>query len=199
MEFLLDPNVAYLLLIAAMMFSLLAIMTPGTGIPELLAVFSVFLAGYAVYHLSMNWWALTLLLLSIVPFAYSLRKPGRTAWLIVSIAGLTAGSVFFFPAAQGLISVHPLLALATTIAYSAFLWVAVRKVVEAAHTRPVHELAGLIGQKGEAKTAVKDDGSVQVAGELWSARSARALAAGSFVRVVGRDGFVLIVEKDANS
>jgi len=199
MEFLLDPNVAYLLLIAAMMFSLLAIMTPGTGIPELLAVFSVFLAGYAVYHLSMNWWALALLLMSIVPFVYSLRKPGRTAWLIVSIVGLTAGSAFFFPAAHGLISVHPLLALATTIAYSAFLWVAARKVVEAAQTRPVHELASLIGQKGEAKTAVKDYGSVQVAGELWSARSARALAAGSLVRVVGRDGFVLIVEKDANS
>lgn len=199
MEILLDPNVAYLMLIAAMMFSLLAIMTPGTGIPELLAVFSVFMAGYAVYHLSMNWWALVLLLVSVVPFVYSLRKPGRAAWLIASMAGLTAGSVFFFPAATGLISVHPLLALATTIAYSAFLWLAARKVVEASQVRPVHELAGLIGQKGEAKTAVKDGGSVQVAGELWSARSARALAAGSFVRVVGRDGFVLIVEKDTTS
>jgi membrane-bound ClpP family serine protease len=72
-------------------------------------------------------------------------------------------------------------------------------VVEAAQTRPVHELASLIGQKGEAKTAVKEDGSVQVAGELWSARSTRSLAAGSFIKVIGRDGFVLIVEKDANS
>jgi membrane-bound serine protease (ClpP class) len=199
MEFLLDPNIAYLSLLAALMLWLLAIMMPGTGIPEILAIFSTVLAGYAVYHLSLNWWALALLILSFLPFLYSLRKPGRTAWLIVSIVGLTAGSVFFFPAAKGLISVNPLLALVTTIAYSAFLWVAVRKVVEAAQIRPVHELAGLIGQKGEAKTAVKEDGSVQVAGELWSARSARSLAAGSFIKVIGRDGFVLIVEKDANS
>jgi membrane-bound serine protease (ClpP class) len=199
MEFLLDPNIAYLLLLAALMLWLLAIMMPGTGVPEIMAVFSTVLAGYAVYHLSLNWWALALLILSIVPFLYSLRGPRRGAWLIVAIVGLTAGSVFFFPAAKGLISVNPPLALVTTIAYSAFLWVAVRKVVEAAQSRPVHELVSLIGQKGEAKTSVKEDGSVQVAGELWSARSARSLAAGSFVKVVGRDGFVLIVEKDANS
>lgn len=199
MEILLDPNIAYLLLIAALMVWLLAIMMPGTGIPELLAIFCTVLAGYAVYHLSLNWWALALLILSIVPFLYSLRGPQRGAWLLISIVGLTAGSVFFFPAAKGLISVNPLLALVTTIAYSAFLWVAVRKVVEAAQSRPVHELASLIGQKGEAKTAVKEDGSVQVGGELWSARSARSLAAGSFVKVIGRDGFVLIVEKVANT
>ncbi len=199
MQFLFDPNVAYLLLIAGMLFSLLAIMTPGTGIPEILAVFAMLLAGYAVYHLSFNWWALAILLLSIVPFVYSIRGPRRGAWLIVAITGFTIGSVFFFPAATGLISVNPLLASVTTIVYSAFLWVAVRKVVEAAQVRPVHELANLIGQTGEAKTAVKEDGSVQVAGELWSARSTRSVAAGSPVKVIGRDGFVLIVERATNS
>ena len=43
--------------------------------------------------------------------------------------------------------------------------------VEIAMVRPVHDLSGLIGQKGEAKTAIEEEGSVQVAGELWSARS----------------------------
>jgi membrane-bound ClpP family serine protease len=36
-----------------------------------------------------------------------------------------------------------------------------------------------------------------VAGELWSAKSDKAIAAGSPVRVVRRDGFVLIVEKNS--
>jgi membrane-bound serine protease (ClpP class) len=199
MQFLFDPNVAYLLLVGGMLLALLAIMTPGTGIVEILAVFAILLAGYAVYHLSFNWWALLILLISLVPFIYSIRAPGRGLWLVASIVGLTVGSVFFFPATQGLTAVNPFIATGTTILYSAFLWVAVRKIVEAAHFRPVHELAGLIGQTGEAKTAVKEDGSVQVAGELWSARSARPLAPGSPVKVVGRDGFVLIVEKDTSS
>jgi membrane-bound ClpP family serine protease len=199
MQLLFDPNVAYLLLVAGMLLALLAIMTPGTGLIEILAVFAILLAGYAVYHLSFNWWALFILLLSLVPFVYSIRAPGRGAWLVTAIVGLTVGSIFFFPATTGLTAVNPLIAAGTTIAYSAFLWIAVRKIVEAAHFRPVHELAGLIGRTGEAKTAIQEEGSVQVAGELWSARSARALAPGSPVKVVGRDGFVLIVEKDTTS
>jgi membrane-bound serine protease (ClpP class) len=198
MQFLFDPNVAYLLLVGGMMLALVAMMTPGTGVVEILAVFAILLAGYAVYHLSFNWWALFILLVSLVPFVYSIRAPGRGAWLLASIVGLTAGSVFFFPAANGLISVNPFIAAVTTILYSAFLWVAVRKVVEAAQFKPVHELSSLIGQKGETTTAVKEDGSVQVAGELWSARSARPLPPGSPVKVIGRDGFVLIVEKESN-
>ena len=63
MEFLLDPNIAYLLLVAGTFFVLIAIAIPGTGIPEILAFFSIVLAGYAVYRLSFNWWALALLFL----------------------------------------------------------------------------------------------------------------------------------------
>jgi membrane-bound ClpP family serine protease len=62
---------------------------------------------------------------------------------------------------------------------------------------PSHDLAGLIGQIGEARTKVDDDGSVQVAGELWSARSEKPIEAGSSIRVVSRDGFVLVVEKSS--
>jgi membrane-bound ClpP family serine protease len=43
---------------------------------------------------------------------------------------------------------------------------------------------------------VHEDGSVQVAGELWSARSEDPIPAGAQVRVLRREGFVLVVEKD---
>jgi membrane-bound ClpP family serine protease len=86
--------------------------------------------------------------------------------------------------------------VATTVVYAATLWICVRKIVEVAVSRPIHELSSLIGQKGEARTLVQEGGSVQVAGELWSARSDRPLKAGSPVRVVGREGFVLVVESD---
>jgi membrane-bound serine protease (ClpP class) len=196
MEFLLDPNIAYLLLVVGMLFAWGAVITPGTGVPELLAVFSLVLAGYAVYHLSFNWWALALLMLSWGPFFYAVRGPRREAWLALSIIGLTLGSSFFFPTKSGLISVHPALAAITTLLYSVFLWISVRKVAEISRQRPAHELSSLIGQKGEARTAVLEDGSVQVAGELWSARSEQSLTAGSPIRVIGRDGFVLKVQLD---
>jgi membrane-bound serine protease (ClpP class) len=198
MEFLLDPNIAYLLLVAGTFFVLMAIAIPGTGIPEVLAVFSIVLAGYAVYHLSLNWWALALLLLSGVPFFFAVRGPRREIWLVVSILGLIAGSLFFFPSGNGLISVNPLLAVVTSVLYAGFLWISARKVTQIAQTRPMHELSGLVGLKGEAKTTIQVQGSVQVGGELWSARSEKPIAVGSAIRVIGREGFVLIVEKDGS-
>jgi membrane-bound serine protease (ClpP class) len=195
MEFLLDPNIAYFVLMVAILFVLIAIVSPGTGVPEVLALFSLALAGYAVYHLGINWWALGLLLLSLAPFYFAVRGPRRELWLALSILGLTAGSIFFFPAASGLISVNPALAAVTSILFAALMWVAARKVMQIAATRPTHELSSLIGEGGEARTDVKDAGSVQVASELWSARSEKLIPAGRAVRVVGRDGFVLIVEE----
>jgi membrane-bound serine protease (ClpP class) len=195
MEFLLDPNIAYFVLMVAILFVLIAIVSPGTGVPEVLALFSLALAGYAVYHLGINWWALGLLLLSLAPFYFAVRGPRRELWLALSILGLTAGSIFFFPAQSGLISVHPALAIVTSVLFAALMWVAARKVMQIAQVRPIHELSSLIGERGEARTDVKDAGSVQVASELWSARSEKLIPAGRAVRVVGRDGFVLIVEE----
>ncbi len=195
MEFLLDPNIAYFVLIVAILFVLIAIVSPGTGIPEVLALFAMAAAGYAVYHLGINWWALALLVLSLAPFYFAVRGPRRELWLLLSIIGLTAGSIFFFPAQTSLISVHPALAAVTSILFAALLWIAARKVVQSAVVRPTHELNALIGERGETRTDVKDAGSVQVASELWSARSEKLIPAGRAVRVVGRDGFVLIVEE----
>lgn len=197
MDPLLNPNIAYVVLVAATFFVLLALMTPGTGVPELLAIFSLLLAAYSVYHMGFNWWALAILLVSLVPFGLAIRGKRGVLWLVLAIAGFSIGSVLFFPASTGLISVEPVLAITTTVIYAAALWICVRKIVEIAGSRPTHELSALIGQTGEAKTTVADVGSVQVAGELWSARSEHPVKAGSPVRVIGRDGFVLVVEKES--
>jgi membrane-bound serine protease (ClpP class) len=199
MDILLNPNIAYLLIVAATFLVLVAIITPGTGIPEIGALFTIVLAGYAVYHLSFNWWALVLLGLSLIPFWIAVRKPGHWLWLALSILGLTAGSVFFFPAEAGPISVNPVLAILTSALYAAFVWIAARKVMQAGQSRPAHDLSALIGQQGEAKTDIREEGSVQVAGELWSARSQVKVPAGNLVRVVGREGFVLVVESDQHN
>ena len=195
MDFLLDPNIAYLFLLGGVLMAMLALATPGTGFLEVGAFFCLVLAGYAVYNLSFNWWALILITLSIVPFVYAIRKPKRELFLSLSILLLVAGSVFMFPRAEGQAGVNPLVAVVASVLVASFLWIAIRKSIEAAYTRPLHDLEGLVGQIGEARTIVHDDGSVQVGGELWSARSENSIPAGSPIRVVRRDGFVVVVEK----
>lgn len=196
MDFLLDPNVAYLFLVGGVLLAMLSLATPGTGLFEIGAFFCIALAGYAIYNLSFNWWALLLLGLSLVPFVYALQKPKRELYLAIAILMLVVGSVFMFPRTEGQRIVNPILAVIASGSVAGFLWFAARKSVEAATARPLHDLEGLVGQVGEARTKVADEGSVLVAGELWSARSEKPIAAGSAVRVVRRDGFVLIVEKN---
>ena len=67
MDFLLDPNIAYLILLGGVLLAMLALAAPGTGFFEIGAFFCIALAGYAIYNLSFNWWALLLLALD-VPF-----------------------------------------------------------------------------------------------------------------------------------
>ena len=52
----------------------------------------------------------------------------------------------------------------------------------------------LVGAEGETVTWEGSEGRVRVQGEIWRARADSALAAGSRVRVDGRDGLVLRVE-----
>jgi membrane-bound serine protease (ClpP class) len=196
MDFLLDPNVAYLILLGGVLLAMMALASPGTGLFEIGAFFCIVLAGYAIYNLSFNWWALLLLGLSIVPFVYALQKPKREPFLALSILLLIVGSVFMFPRTEEQALVNPLVAVVASGLVAGFLWIAVRKSVEATSMKPTHDLAGLVGQVGEARTRVDDEGSVLVAGEMWSARSENPIPAGSSVRVIRREGFILVVEQN---
>ena len=196
MDFLLDPNIAYLFLLGGIVLAMMALVTPGTGIFEIGAFFCMALAGYAIYNLSFNWWALLLVGLSLVPFVYAIQKPKREPYLILSLLLLVIGSVFMFPRTEEQAFVNPLVAIVGSGLVVSFMWVAVQKSLAAARTRPTHSLDGLVGQIGEAKTRVDEEGSVQVDGELWSARSEKSIPAGSMIRVIRREGFVLIVEKN---
>lgn len=195
MDFLLEPNIAYLVLVASVLLGFMALVSPGTGLFEVGAFFCIALAGYAVYHLSFNGWALALLVLSILPFLYAIQKPKREIYLGVAILLVVVGSVFMFPRTEDNATVNPLVAITASGLLAGFLWIAVRKSIEAGSVRPSHDLDVLVGQVGEARTKIHDDGSVQVGGELWSARSEKEIPSGSSIRVVHRDGFVVVVEK----
>lgn len=193
-KILLDPNVAYLLLVGGVLTAVLALLNPGTGILEVAALFALVLAGWAVYRLPINPWALLVLLLGVFPFLLAVRRSRRLIYLALAILGLVIGSAFLFQGEDWRPAVHPVLALVVSVLAGGFVWLVVTKSLEAIMARPDHDLNRLIGAVGEAKTDIHMEGSVQVAGELWSARSLKPIPAGTPVRVVRMNGFVLEVE-----
>lgn len=195
MDFFLSPNIAYLVLVFGIVFSIMAIFTPGTGFFEVGALFALILAGYAIYNLPFNWWAAGILLLGIFPFIIAVRRSRQMSYLVISILALIIGSVFLFPGDRWWKpAVNPLLAIIVSLLTAGYFWIAVRKTLEAEMKRPAHDLEKLIGKTGEAKTDIHAEGTVQVESELWSAFSQEVIPKGSLVRVKNRNGFILEVE-----
>jgi membrane-bound serine protease (ClpP class) len=195
MELLLNPNIAFLVLVVAFILTFVAILTPGSGVVEVAALLALIGAGYSIYYLPLNYLALVVLLVGAVPFLLAVRVSGKPIYLVVSIVTLVIGSSFLFRGENWLPAVNPLLALVVSSLAAIFIWIIARKSIEAILKPPVHELGTLIGRKGLAATKIHQDGSVQIESERWSARSEEPIAAGTEVRIIGREGFTLVVEK----
>jgi membrane-bound serine protease (ClpP class) len=200
-QFLLDPNVAYVLLMAGFVMAVLALISPGTGLLEIFALFVLALAGFSISRLPIHTWALVLILLSIIPFVISLRFVRHWALLLVSLIGITTGTIFLFRTETGAPAIHPLLSIVVTASALIILWLVGRKSMEAVQLAPVFSLDRLIGQTGEARNnfSYPEEGAVHVMGEEWTARPAQPSTApiheGSRIRVTGREGLVLLVEE----
>jgi membrane-bound serine protease (ClpP class) len=194
-DFLLDPNIAYVILVGAALLTMMAVLNPGTGLLEIFALFMWLISGYIIFNVPINFWALGLMLLGVVLFLLSLRKFKNLVYLGLSIAAVIVGSIFLFDQPGWQPAVNPVLAVIVSVLVAGFVWIVAQKALEADRMRPAHDLEALIGAIGEAETAIGDEGSVQVAGELWSAKSDQAIPEGSRVRVVGREGFFLKVEQ----
>ena len=131
-EILLNPNLIYLALVAGFMFAVMALLTPGTGVFEILALVSLIYAGYGIINSTVNYWALIIILAAVVFFILAIRKQGQRIYLGLSILALLTGSLFLFRGDEWWQpSVNPFLALIISGLSGAFLWIVTIKVMEA--------------------------------------------------------------------
>lgn len=195
-NFLLDPNVAYLVLVLTGVLLINAILVPGTGLLEVAALFLVIVTAYQVYHLPFHWWALLILILGVPPFLLGVRQKPQTSvpYILIAIALFEFGSAFLYPGETWWIpAVNPFLALLVILLTSGYLWIIMRAALKSFNQPLAQDLGKLIGQLGEARTEIHLSGTVYAAGELWSAASDDVIPAGRQVKIIERTGMVLKV------
>ncbi len=187
-------NLVYLVLVAGVWLAALAIVSPGTGILEMLAALTLGLAGLGMISLTLSPWALVVLGVGAVLFLFSLWRRREVIWLALAAVAITLGSAFLFVSEDGGPAVHPLVAGLASALTLGYFWFAIRKVLASAKAKLANDPSAVMGQVGESRTALDPVGSVYVGGELWTARAEKPVAEGRPVRVIGRDGLTLTVE-----
>lgn len=199
MEFLIDPNVSYLLLILGFLTAVLALFAPGTGLLEIGALLTLTLAAYGIINLPYRWWALVIMGAGILPFAAALIVKQRRIRLILIVAAALAfvtGSALLFPGEGWVTAVHPVLILLLSAVALGLTYFIASKTLETVQVRPVFDLNRLVGMTGQASSDIRGQGTVYVNGEEWSATSTVFIPHGSRVRMIKRSGLTLEVEAE---
>lgn len=199
MDLLLNPNLAYILMMGSILLALLALLTPGTGILELGAVIALVLVGIQLFNLPINLWALGVIVVGAVLYAIAIIRRGEPVLLAAGIVVIFIGAGLVYRGENSLIGVSPWLILLVSVGEGSFLWVVTQKVLHAAVSPPVQDINQLIGSQGETRTYVHEEGTVYAAGEEWSARSDRPIPPQTVVEITGRDGFTLLIAPLENS
>jgi membrane-bound serine protease (ClpP class) len=195
MDFLINPDIAYVALVIGFALAVMAMTAPGTGLIELFAITILIFAGYEIVNQPFNLWALILLLVGVLPFIYAVRKSGKWYYLLAAMLAFIIGSVFLFSSdVWWRPVVNPLLATIVSILVVGFFWLVVRKGMEALREQPSHN-KDLTKLTGIARTAIHNEGAVYIGGEEWSARSKKPIPAQAQVKVISKQGFVLEVEE----
>lgn len=193
MEWLSDPNFIYLLMMAGLWISATGTYIPGTGVAEIAGAGLILGTLYLMSLLATNWIAVIALVAGASLFF--LLPLLKAEWENFAIAGLViqalASFVLFAEA-----SVSPLL-----IVIGVMLgWVYHRTILRSI-LRQQRELSStqkdefLVGARGRVMATIEDRGTVQVRGELWTARSHSRLESGTEVVVTQQDGLELQVDK----
>ncbi len=191
---LMDPNIAFLLLVLGGLALMAEFNHPGAVIPGVTGVISILLALFALNLLPTRYAALALLLASFALFALEAKYATHGVLGIGGIICMVFGALFLVDGPIPEMRVHLGTALAVSIPIGLIAVFLMTIVLRARRSRVTTGREGMIGEIGVARTALGPEGKVFVHGELWNATARAAIPEGTRVRVAGVDGLHLVVE-----
>jgi membrane-bound serine protease (ClpP class) len=190
-----SPAVPYFLVLSGLLLVLLEFFTAGIGLATAAGVLALLLSAYGFGVLPTRPGGVGLLVLGVFGLGVDLQAGAPRAWTVIGAASLIAGSVTLYAGMS-----VPLVAVAVMLVLVAlFMGAAMPSIMRARFSTPTIGRESMLGEMGVARSAVDPDGTVEVRGAPWRARTNRAtpLAVGQAVRVVGIDGLVLEVEPES--
>ena len=190
---LVNPNIALLLLVGGALLIYLEFNTPGTIVPGALGTLMVLLAIFALDLLPIRYTAVMLLIAAMVLLLLEAKFGGHGALAIAGIVCLTLGTLTLVAAPIPEMAVNPWIALSLSTAFGAITAFLVRLAVRARRMKKRLGVDALVGQLASAMEPLTPEGHVLVDGEIWRAVADQAVAKGAALRVIGREHYLLRV------
>jgi membrane-bound serine protease (ClpP class) len=194
LAYLMNPNVAFILLAIGALALYAEFNHPGAVVPGTVGVVFILLAIFALNLLPTRFAALVLILASFALFALEAKFMTHGVLAIGGIVTMVLGALLLVDAPIPEMRVHLGTALAVSIPLGAITATIMSLALKARRNKVVTGAQGLVGEVGVAQTALSPSGKVFIHGELWDAVSSAQIAAGQTVVVRRVDGLQLEVE-----
>ena len=189
-----NPNVAFILMLIGVYGLILEFFNPGAVAPGLIGAISLLVALYALAFVPINYAGAALVIVGIGLMIAEVHIGAFGALGVGGIAAFVIGALMMFPARTPGFALSGTLVVGAALASAALIVLVVGAVLHSRKQPVVTGHEALIGAQGEAVFWDGDEGRVRVKGEIWRAKADAPLKAGTPVRVVRRDGLVLVVQ-----
>ena len=194
LAYIMDPNVAFILLAIGALALYAEFNHPGAVVPGTVGVVFILLAAFALNLLPVRFAALVLILASFVLFALEAKFATHGVLGIGGIVTLTLGGLLLVDAPIPEMRVHLLTALAVSVPLGVITVFLMSIALKARANKVATGAQGLVGEVGVAQTALAPRGTVFVHGEIWNAVARGNVAVGERVVVRRVEGLELEVE-----
>ncbi len=188
-----NPNVAYILMILGFYGLFFELSNPGAILPGVVGGICLILAFYAFQSLPINYAGLLLIVLAIILFIAEIMVVSHGILSIGGVIAMILGSFLLIESPQPYLRISLAVILPTVALTALFFLFVIGLAVRVHRRRRASGPEALIGQTGEAQTAIDPEGSVFLHSEIWRAKSTERIEQGAEVEVVGLDGLTLDV------
>ncbi|MDQ2676033.1 MAG: nodulation protein NfeD [Actinomycetota bacterium] len=196
LQIIVNPNVAFLLILAGIIGLLIEVFSPGLVLPGATGLVSLVVGLFASAQLPVTAAGVVLLVVGIGLIIAETQLPTGGIMGVLGVVSLAISGLLLFDTNSDDFGVSAPLVIAIAVVFGlGTLWVS-RKVVEA-HRGQVHTgYEELMGAEGDVRVPIDPVGQVFVRGALWRAERAEGeepIGTGDRVRVEAVDGLTLRV------
>ena len=193
LSWIMNPNVAFILMSLGMLAIWAEFNHPGAILPGVVGLIAILLAVFALNLLPTRFAAIALILVAFGLFALEAKFTSYGIFGIGGVVCMIFGGLLLVDGPIPEMRVSLVTALAVSLPIGAIAVFLMTLVLRSHRTRVSTGTEGMVGEIGVARTDVGTDGTVFVHGELWNAVSATPIVKGSNVRVLSVEGLTLRV------